>query len=567
MNKTIKIDDFTKRQLDLAKKRRLNGDYVGAVNILNGIVKNNDAWECQWELAQNYMAMGVYRNAIERWVKFLDVCPKDLRAEAYNGLGAAYYRLDELAPASYYYDLLQDEPFYDMPDYFDERLGFYELAIQEEKNEKKGKSDYRLVEDAEKEDLDKLITYFATNCFSDKVDEHIPTLQKIPKTHELYFDAQMSLATYYVFRGESNVAFEIIRGLEEQFPDSPRPYIEELLLYSGGHPSLDKPRKKAIIEKLQSFDITDEKYCLQIASACIGVEEDEVAIAYCEKVLQKNPYNCGGIFTMGTALYNCFEFERAEEYFTLFYQITGSVVAKFNVKCCRGPFHGPFERMHGFMMFPEDVNDKYVNKALAYSRRIPEITDKNREDFYDVLNFIFSSPNEYQEKLAIALVKSKKEELIKYSKQLLLKLGVVDLVKVRILAELIFMGESGNIGVMFDDFYGSYKIKGCPEISEEGGGKVVKLAHAIAIANATLFLKSKQKSITKTALWVYDKLKENGNIDKVKDEVALAVAILVLTINGVDADSYDKNVAVLSMCLATTPRKVMAIIKKIRTDL
>lgn len=567
MNKTIKIDDFTKRQLDLAKKRRLNGDYVGAVNLLNTIAKNNDTWECQWELAQNYMSMGVYRNAIERWIRFLDVCPKDLRAEAYNGLGAAYYRTGDLAPASYYYDLLQDEPFYDIPDYFDERLGFYELAVQDEENEKDERRDYKLVEDAEKEDLERLIIYFEANCLSDKVDEHLPTLQKIPKTHELYLDAQMALATYYVLRSQSEVAFEIIRELEENYPDNPKPYIEELLLYSEGHPSKDKLRKKAIIEKLKSLDITDEKHCLEIANACIGVEEDEVTIEYCEKILQKNPYNCGGIFMMGTALYNLFEFESAEEYFTLCYQITGSVVAKFNVKRCRNPLKRPFERMHGLMMLPEDENDKFVNKALAYSRRIPEITDKNREDFYDVLNFIFSSPNEYQEKLAIALVRSKKEELIKYSKQLLLKLGVIDLVKVRILAELIFIGERGTVGMTFDDFYNSYKIKSFPEIGGEEDGKVVKSAHAIAIANAMIFLKSKQKNITQTALWVYDRLKENGNIDKVKDEVALAVAIIVLTVNGAEADSYDKNVAVLSMCLATTPRKVMAVIKKIRTDL
>lgn len=561
MSKTIQINDFEERQLNLAIKRRQNGDYLGALNILNAVKGTIDSSVCYKEIAKIYMDLSLIRFALDYWFKFLNVAQKCDRAEAYNGIAACYFHMGELNLAGLYYEKFMNEAEEKDYDYLDERIDYYDTVTAKEEE-----PSYEITHPIEKAPSDRLLKAAEKAFYDGRTEEALNYLKAIPKNDENYLSAKLRLIGFEVIRGNYEKAKNYADGLIADLPGDSLPLINKLALLADFAVICDKKEVEDLIEEIKKIDIIDFQELYKATTACIDLKKDDDALYFGEKALAAQPYSLAANFAVGAALYNLGEYEAAEKRITVAYQLSNSGVAKYYVKACRNPEILKGERICYDMLYPDDVAKKFTKKACDYGERIPKITARNREDFKDVCDWVFSFPNDLQEDLAISLLQTGDPEHVKFVKEKLLESAVIDEVKIRVLEEFTIMEEKGYLSFTCGGMYYKVKLsplKGVPLASD---GIVVKYAHAVAVSKTAILFKSNQKKLTETAYWIYEKLKKNGNLRKVKDESALAVAIIAFALYGLKEGASIKNASVFATYFDTTERKINSIVKYIKAD-
>ena len=90
--------------LDSAESRYDNGDYLGALTMLN---KRSGMYEPSADAcalyADVYEAMELYNLAADAWFRFLDTCNEADFGEGYEGLAVAFMNMNNEAQSAYYY--------------------------------------------------------------------------------------------------------------------------------------------------------------------------------------------------------------------------------------------------------------------------------------------------------------------------------------------------------------------------------------------------------------------------------------------------------------------------------
>lgn len=560
MSKTIKINDFEERQLTLAIKRRENGDYLGALNLLNAVKGTSALPVCYKEIAKIYMDLSLIRFALDYWIKFLSVAPKCDRAEAYNGIAACYFHMGELNLAGLYYEKFMNEAEEKDYDYLEERIDYYDAITEKEE------PFYEITHPIEKASSDRLLKAAEKAFYEEQTEQALNYLKAIPKNDENYLSARLRLIGFEVVSGNFEKAKNYANGLIADLPGDSLPLVNKLVLLADFADNCDTNEVDDLIEEIKKFDIQDFQELYKLTTACIDLRKDEDALYFGEKALAAQPYSLAVNFAIGAVLYNLGEYEAAEKRITVAYQLSNSGVAKYYIKACRTPEILKGERIGYDMLYPDDVVEKFSKKAYDYGERIPRITARNRENFKDVCDWVFSFPNDLQEDLAISLLQTGDPEHVRFVKEKLLESAVIDEVKIRVLEELTLMEEKGYLSFTCGGMYYKVKLSPLTNIPLASNGIVVKYAHAVAVSKTAILFKSSQKKLTETAYWIYEKLKKNGNLGKVKDESALAVAIIAFALYGLKDGASLKNASVFSTYFGTSERKINSIVKYIKAD-
>ena len=110
-DKVLKLNLSDEFLLDSAEKRSREGDYLGALPMLNKRAGMYDSSADACALyADIYEEMGLYRLSADAWFRFLDTCNEADFSEGYEGLAVAFMNLNnEVQSALYYQRSLSDE--------------------------------------------------------------------------------------------------------------------------------------------------------------------------------------------------------------------------------------------------------------------------------------------------------------------------------------------------------------------------------------------------------------------------------------------------------------------------
>lgn len=551
--KVVKINDFTERQFSLARRRKEEEDYVGALNVLRTILENNknnpDAIK---EIADVYMELDLIMLAIEYWFKFLKYCDKTDRAVGYNGLGTCFYLADELTLAGYYYDLffsIADN--FTEYDYIDERLDFYDTITESEK------PDFSVVHPLSKVPAEKRIALAETKFFEGKEKETLEILKSIEKTSESYIDAQLRIAAYHLINGRVATAKRVVNGLIRDFPNDPLPLINKLVIEAEAGTYDDA---NSVLSMIESFDIRESPQCIKIAMSCVSAMLDEGAEKYAERAVYDEPYSINALFTLGAAKYNVKKFDEARDAFIKVYQITDSKIAKYYADQCLNPDkRGAPKRVGCEIKYPQSVMKNYLKKALKYLAEFPKVTTRNLSTVLDVCDWVYSFKNNFQTMFAKECVRSGNAELQDYFIELLLG-DVDDNVKYAVVESLIMCGRKDKLAVVYNSIYSEITLLPL-DIPYEAETDVFMHAYALAFSKMSAFYKADLKKIRNAALVAYGALCKNDNLYLVTDVEAFAVAIVVLS-----RAPHAKKLGAICNYFCTDSKTVNQILQLIKAD-
>lgn len=549
MKNKVQTDVFTEKQLNLAVKRREEGDYIGALNVLRALISKNPDAEVYRETAKVYMDLDLIRTASGYWFKFLDTAREEDKAEAYNALGACFFLMDNYRLAGYYYDLqltvAPDGEF----DYLDEKLDYFDMISSPEE------PDFYVSYPPKKMPSDKRIELAEKNLYLTGDKESLKLLKTVPETDQNYVGAQLRIAAYYAVNGDVKKAKTVINGLIEAFPDDTLPVINMFVLLAdtGNYKDAEKA-----YQALEKCNLVTFEECYKVATSCMNIGRDDLAIKYALKALDDYPYSVNGLFLAGAAEYNLGNKSQAEKYFITVYQLTDYPVAKYYIDRCRDE-EPKLKRIGYEMHYPEKIMKKLVEKAIGYIHDRPKITERNLSGVLKVCDFIYSFHNNLQEELALSLMEAKNERLENYFINLLMVNEIEEKVKFAVVYSLLMNDREKTLSAVYSGLYFKFKISPLWTIDLGGKASVIKRAHAYAAARMSAFYKTDFKKLSQSAKSVFEALNENGNLDKVEDVSALGAAMLVIS------DSvYAKDTNFLASYFGTKKTKINQTLKLIR---
>lgn len=541
---------FALKQLDLAVKRHEEGDFFGALNVLHSVLKQNPTYEAYRETAKVYMDLDLTRIALGYWFRFLDACPANCRAEAYNALGACFYLLDNFRLAGYYYDLqLSIAPDAEF-DYLDEKIDYFETITDSEEPE------FYVCYPPKKMPSDKRIELAEKNLYLTEDKEAIKLLQSIRKNDINYVGAQLRIAAYYAIGGNVNKAKNIINGLIEDFPGDTLPPINMFVLLAD---TGDFKGAEKAYDDLKEYDLKTFEECFKVATSCMNVNRDDWAMEYVKKALDDYPYAVGGLFLAGAASYNLGNKKDAERYFTSAYQITDYSVIKYYIDRCRED-KPTLKRIGYEMRYPDKIVKKLIERTVSLVNEPPKkITAKNREKILEIIDFVYSFPNNLHESVALALMDLPDGEIRNALIDLLMINEIEEKVKYAIVYKLLMNNVERQISAVYSGLYFNFKLIPVWSMDAQGPASVVKKAHAYAFSRMSAFYKTDFEKLTKVAKETLTALTENGNLEKVEDVHALGASLMILS------DSiYSKDLNFLVNYFSTKKTKVNQTLKLIR---
>lgn len=551
-SKDFLTEDYFYKRFDLGLARYADEDYVGALNVFKSLYEEDDKnVDVIREIAKIYMDIDAIRLAHEYWIKFLNVCSKDLRAEAYNALGACNYLLDNLDVAGYYYEMFfstADEIDYD---YLDERIAYVDALKETEK------PDYYISYPPKKMSSDKLIEKAEELLFTDEGDDAVKLLKNVPKTDENYLGAQLRIAAHYVLKDETQKAKNLINRLIGAFPNDPLPQINLFVLLSG---TGDVEGALTALGKLEKFEITTYLECFKVAASCMDIGLYKVAKEYIERGLRDDPISINGIFMSGAVNYNLGEIETAEKDFTTVYQITGSKIALYYVNLCRKYTEKTrIKHVDYVMRYPDAIVKKYVETTIKYCDEMPKITARNFRSIMDLAEWVFSFPNNLQLKFASALFKTGNKKFIKFLTDQLLINEIPDEVKSCIISQFLLADYKINLSAVKSGIYTKFKLIPLSEVATDDEGAIVKRAYSKTFSYSCGFLAMDFKKMHDFALKTYEFFYDNDLFEFIDDENALAAAFFLL--NG---ETYKNEISFVSKYFDADKKRIKELMNMLK---
>lgn len=543
-----------KTKYDLAESRRLDGDYVGALNILRPIVRNEKKPVMAYCLtAEVYMDSGYPRFALWYWYKYLECVTKaEERAFAYSGLGTAFYRLGNLSLAGYYYDkqLSCGDIFYDgrYMEYMDDF--FTEIESEDEESE------FFVSYPPSKMDSKRLIEAVDENIFGFG-DESVSVndLLTIPENDENYIGAQLRYISYEMQNGSEKAAFDRINNLIDDRPDDALLLVNKLILLiecaTGARrkklsDSLASDQEKlkselqSVGEALKSCINTCADFSVAHKAACayMDLSDYETALYYAKAARSIDPYAVEGMYICAVANYNVANYAVAEENFTEAYQLTGTYLFRYYIKRTRArliPSRGRPKKNDylGYeMVFPFSVARDWADEMYYYYHHPDAITEETVDRVIELCSWLFSFPNEMRASVLNPFISKKLPEMERFFVDTLLDYGLDSEVKQEILYTFLINDYSTTVSVTMDGVYFSVKLHPLV-VPSSPANDAIKKAYSFAFVKIFALVQEDIKLVYDAARRVIDKLPgmDEAALKKIQhaDICDLAAALIILS--------------------------------------
>lgn len=502
----------------LADEKIKQNDLKSAISIYLDIEKSGKySVSILSKIADLYAELGLYSNAVDYWFKYLDRTSSKHYVEAYNGLGGCFYLAGIYTHSVYYYNL-QINNKYDSELPYDEYM--YELFSEQESQAPK----IKLV-DAEKEiEYEKLES--AKKIFYDDVDKSLELLNSIKKNSKVYEYAQGYAAMQYIVKDDylhAITAYKNILSVNETSEFA----LNNLFALNFVLDNTEESEKYFNVIKRNCC--ADFLYLTKYFRLFSAKDMHEKGYIYAKKIFSILPDLAINLIPLACIAYNSKRYEEAYKYFLEYYKICPNYLTEWYCKLAFDAKEGKNVKLKriDFNFYLPDFEVKRLEKLGEYYIECSTATLKRKSK--QVLQFasaVFCTSRIDLQAMAcqiLSYLKTKRAE--KFLKSLLLRTDVKDNIKSMIVTILVEMGMNKTAGMVFGNVY--LKVPFEKTEFNDINGDTFKFAYAIAFGKLAPLFEDLVSNLRVSANDLYQKLIENGNVNKVTDPVALGAFIAI----------------------------------------
>ena len=445
-DKVVKLELSDEFLLESAEKRYQDGDFFGALTMLNKRAESFDPCADACALyADIYEEMELYRLAADAWFRFLDTCNEADFPEGYEGLAVAFMNLNNDAQSAYYYRRSLTEE--DLESVFG---GLDNMDFSESK-----RPQLRLVYSSDG-------THGNPNALSEgvallkegKLEEARETFRDTPAASKDYASALgLSAMCTLMLGDEEGAEAECVKLLEE-YPDN----VQALTTYCavlGARENKEGAKEVAKKLALLQVDATDDLY--RVATALCETGLDKEAYEKLTVLKRRLPYDDNVLYFHAVAAYHTGKTQEAiESLETLTTLFPRKAVARYYLERLREYRDGEGREvsMTYFYRMPEEEYRTVADFLIAASNApdpslLSELT--SLDEFY---RLAFDELEGRDEKLQMIASKvAVRCGNDKFIREALLDYTGDEIIKLSILHDLTMRNEDNSFGVVICNLY------------------------------------------------------------------------------------------------------------------
>ncbi len=429
--------------LELAHKKLNNKNYLQALSYTDSILSLSSFNSLNvYELrARIYYKMKQYARSAEEWFKYLSVIKNDKHVtKAFNGLGACFYKMNDLSVAGYYFNRQIAHDKNSIFEYSNVTAEFYSEVISNEKN-------YYLAYPYDKADFSILLERSEELLRANDYEKVINLLSVIPKNSKFYDKALLNLSIAKYFQGDKDGALsDIINSVEIN-----KSAISIANAVSMFHAVGDVAMVDKYVKMLENAKINTEEELYKVAMVYAEYGNEEKALKYSKKYLKLNAYDTSMLLIYGMINYNLKNFSEAEKSFIKVYQINRSEIALYYI---RNINNGNFNKIEYSFDVPTDERLKIVKTIGKLLKGDVKSSEEFESEIYKISRYAFSTAYYQMQSSAITLLgELNTDTAVLTMKNALLSLTVFDRVKSAIIGFLVAGGFDGDLPVVFGNVY------------------------------------------------------------------------------------------------------------------
>ncbi len=514
MRGEIKLEFNDEFLLDSAQKRLENGDYLGALKILNKREFMNEPIADAYELyADIYEALELWPLSADAWFRFLDTCAREEFPDGFEGLAIAFMNMGNDLQSAYYYHRAI---------FGDEEEGGQAFDGPPEPHT----PELRLVHDAD-EGLrsPELIAEGLSLLKAGDLEAARAVFADIPETSMDYASGAGLSAMCTLMMGDDAGAEEECKQLMERFPEN----VQVLTTYCAVLGTLEKKEEaKDVARRLASLETEGTEDLYRVATALCETELHAEAYEKLGQLRDRLPNDDNVLWFYSVAAYKTGHIDNAVEaleLLTLLYP-RKFVAAWYLSRLRLLKEGGDSVPMTYYYRIPEAEYRRIATYFLEISscdeaeREIEITTDRFRESFRLAFDEMEGRDEKLQLLASKVAVRCRADNLLR---AVLLDREGDDIVKLSILHDLVCRNEENSFGTVICDLYRElfmHKI----DVGKRNGGAFM-LAFADVYAKYALIGETCESKICNAGEDVYSSLAMVGAWELMMDRAALAAAI------------------------------------------
>ncbi len=431
-----------KTYLSLADKKLNSGDYLGALLITDTIksLPSYDRLNLYALRARIYYKMKQYARSAEEWFNYLaNTKNEKFYGRAYNGLGACFYKMQDINVAGYYFNRQIVSNKKAIYEYSEVTAEFYQDVLSTDKN-------YYLAYPFDKADFTNLLEKAEDLLRASEYDECLSLLKNVPENSKFYATALISSSIAKYFKGDISGAVE---DIEKSVALEVKP-VSVCNAISMFHSLKNEEKVSYYVEILKTLDISIEEDIYKVSMVYAEKGLHQTAVSFAEKYLKLNPYDTSMLLIYGIMNCNLKNYDRAEYAFSKAYKINRSYIAK-----------NYLDKLSDIGENLEYSFDLPINDRVALVKRLGELMREgsaerldNEEEIYRISNYVFySSAYQMQSSILTILGELATEKSVEIMKKMLLSLNVFDRVKSGVIGFLVASNVEGEISACFGNIF------------------------------------------------------------------------------------------------------------------
>lgn len=434
----------------ISDERAAKGDLVGAISVLlNDCLYSKRYCIVYKKLGDLYVKSGDCAYALFNYLKYIELCPKNMRPEAYQSAGIACIKSgrDKLALDFFNEQLLASkggECFYS-----DEVADF--LSCIEEK-EKKPK--FKVID---KTGAEELFENGLKAFYFDNYDLAIEYFSKIPKESKFYEKALFDLALSYSAIEENEKA---IKKMDEYFKNY-SPTVSQyctcinMLSFLATKGEVSQKKVTNYFNKLYKVKIKDNSDYFEIAQLIVSNTEDyDRVLFYINRYLENDPFDDEALFIKGMSLLLSGKTDGGIASIKKAYLLTHNCKYKYVLEKQREIENENSGDYGEIVYYPHILLQDYVDLINGYIDGCLNVNGITESDLLDLIKYAKIINLDEFWRLVIGLLRKGEKKFFNeaFADVLLCDNVNVD-VKSCIIEELVLKGFEGERGILFTDFY------------------------------------------------------------------------------------------------------------------
>ncbi|MBQ9514385.1 MAG: hypothetical protein IJR66_05385 [Clostridia bacterium] len=284
MDNVIKFRKDKDTYYKIAKKRREDGDLIGALSCLFSSLKAEFSLDAVKEIADIYSQMCIYELSNKYWYLYLSKAPKNRKAEAFEGLGVNYFLSDDVKTGNYYFDLRAKH------DGLEESAFVSESIIEKLQDFYNYNSPIRLVYPPESADFNEELFKgkFALSRLEGKTA--IEFFSAIPKGSKQYGESRDGIATAYYLCGDFDSGIKVLKETIAEEGENTGNLCKLSQFYKakseeGDNKNYYAEKSKYYYEKARDLGDKDMADVYKLAFSSFEHGDDKTALYCMEKII------------------------------------------------------------------------------------------------------------------------------------------------------------------------------------------------------------------------------------------------------------------------------------------